>query len=457
MSSLVEKNSIYTSLSAIVGEKFVSNEPEELYIYSRDIGVMEPGRADYIVMPRTTEEVQKIVKLANKEKIPITPMGGGVTTSGLALPLKGGIVIDLKRMDKIIEVNERSRYVVIEAGVTEGQLKSYLQKNNPSLRHSMPDAPPMASVTANALIHGSGHLSQKYGFHSDMINSMEVVLPTGEIIKVGSCSISNYWFTRQPLPDLTGLFTGWYGTTGIVTKMSLKLYTQEKIKDVIIYMVPEDLVPEIWYKITEIEVAEDVASFYQPNSYGDIIYSYVCLTALSHEENEFKKKMVLDLLEKYELSYIDSDTTLGEIFKEMPLIPITQLADEMKGGGFEYVGPIMLIEQYPDCHRLLKEIAAKYNISCASAVRVIGRSHCMMFAFAFPFNRTDSDEVERVRKAIREVNERVLEMGGIPWKADIFGQKLMLKKMDPNTFKLIRKIRNLLDPNGIMNPGNLEI
>ncbi|MCK9232030.1 MAG: FAD-binding protein, partial [Syntrophales bacterium] len=104
---------VYGSLVEIVGEEFVSDQEEELYIYSRDSGAQEPRKADYVVAPKKVEEVQKIVLLANREKIPITPMGGGLTLSGLAVPIKGGIVLDMKRMDRIIEINEKSRYAVL--------------------------------------------------------------------------------------------------------------------------------------------------------------------------------------------------------------------------------------------------------------------------------------------------------------------------------------------------------
>jgi glycolate oxidase len=451
---------VYNHLSDIVGKEFVSNKQEEIYIYSRDLGAMESRRVDYVVMPKTTEEVQKIVKLANKYKIPIVPMGGGVTTSGLTMPVKGGIVMDLKRMDRIIELNEKSRYVVIEPGVTEGQLKSYLERNHPLLRHSMPDSPPIASVTANALIHGSGHLSQRYGFHSEMINGMEVALPTGDIIKVGSCSTSCSWFSRAPLPDLAGLFIGWYGTTGVVTKLSLRLYPKEKKKDLVAFMTKNpDLIPDIWFKITQLEMAEDVASIYYPDIFGDLIFGYACVTGNSDEEIEFKKRCILGVFQEYkrmkDFKFMKT-MPLKSIFLEIPIVPITQFAEVRKGGGFEYAGPIMPIEKYPEAHRLGLEIASKHDLHFSSMVRVIGRSHCMMFGFAYPFNRADQDEVRRVGEAIRETNEAVIEMGGVPWKADIYGQRQIIDKMDRNTLELMKKIRKILDPNGIMNPGNWE-
>ena len=100
---------VYEELCEIVGKEYVSNAKEDRFIYSRDQGVQTPHEPDYVVLPKMVEEVQKILLLANKEKIPIVPMGGGLVLSGLTIPLKGGIVLDMKRMNKIIEINERMK------------------------------------------------------------------------------------------------------------------------------------------------------------------------------------------------------------------------------------------------------------------------------------------------------------------------------------------------------------
>ncbi len=133
---------IYRLLVNIVGEQYVSNHPEENFIYSRDSGAQIPRSVDYVVLPKTTEEVQQILLLANEKKIPVTPMGGGMSLSALVVPTKGGIVLDMKRMDQIIEINETNRYALIEAGVSQGALKTYLEKHHPRLQHSTPEAPP---------------------------------------------------------------------------------------------------------------------------------------------------------------------------------------------------------------------------------------------------------------------------------------------------------------------------
>jgi FAD/FMN-containing dehydrogenase len=129
---------VYPELAQIVGPSYVSNQPEERFIYSRDPGTMEPHEPDYVVLPATTDEVQKIVLLANRKRIPLVLMGGGLVLSGLSRPLKGGIVLDMKRMNRVLEVNEKSRYALVEAGTSQGMLQAYLKKNHPTLKHPFP-------------------------------------------------------------------------------------------------------------------------------------------------------------------------------------------------------------------------------------------------------------------------------------------------------------------------------
>jgi glycolate oxidase len=144
-------------------------------------------------------------------------------------------------------------------------------------------------------------------------------------------------------------------------------------------------------------------------------------------------------------------------FLEAPQTTLTRFADVRKGGGFEYVGAIMPIELFPQAYRKGIEIAEKYGITYSLGARIVGLGHCMMFFFAYPFNRAEAADVKNAQKALEDTNELVLEMGGIPWKAEAPAQKMIIQKMDPNTFALMNRIRALLDPKGIMNPGNWEV
>ncbi|HOG12171.1 MAG: FAD-binding oxidoreductase [Smithellaceae bacterium] len=455
---------IRKSLVDIVGERGVSDAPEELWFYSRDPGVLAPHRPDYVVAPKTTEEVQKIVQLAGRENIPVVPMGNGMSLAGLVIPLKGGIVLDMKRMNKILEVNHMARYVVVEGGTSQGALKAYLQKNHPTLRHSIPDAPSTTTIAANVSLHGQGRLTNQYGFNSDMVTGLEVVLPTGEICRIGSPSIGPYWISKGPtLPDLSGLFLGWLGCTGVITKVGLKLYPNKKIRDAELFVTDRvDLIPHILYKLTHLEMLEDINVWFQPKPlmFMGNYHITVFFTGDTEEEVEFKRKMVWDCLQEYMDSKdggFMSIQYMKSMLLEMPGRNIADFADVPKGGGFEYSGPIAPIEHFPQYAAKVVELAAKYNVLYASTARLISGGHSMMYSISFAFNRSDTAMMERVEQALTEATAFALDMGGIPWKPNFKEQKMTLEKMEPNARKLLLMIKKNLDPQGIMNPGNWEV
>ena len=457
-------NDILKSLIDIVGDKGVSNAPEELWFYARDPGVLSPHNPDYVVAPKTTEQVQKIVQLANREKIPIVPMGNGVALTGLVIPLKGGIVLDMKRMNKILEVNEKARYAVVEGGTSQGVLKAYLQEHYPHLRHSIPDAPPTTTIAANVALHGQGRLTNQYGFNSDMVTGMEIVLPTGEICLIGSPSLGPYWFSKGPtLPDLSGLFLGWLGATGVITKMGLRLYPNKKIREVEMFVTDKvELVPEILYKLTHLEILEDVNVWFQPKPLMFVGNFHVTIyfNGDTEEEIEFKRKMIWDSLQEFidskDGGFMNVQYMKGMLL-QMPQRGIADFADVPKGGGFEYSGPITIIEHFPQYAAKVVELAKRYDILYASSARLISGGHCMMFSISFAFNRSNPGMMKRVKEALDEATTFALEMGGIPWKPNFMEQKMTMKKMDPNALNLLQMIKKNLDPEGIMNPGNWEV
>jgi glycolate oxidase len=455
------KAELLKSLAEIVGADYVSDRPEELFLYSRDPGAQPPRKVDGVVMPKTVEEVQRIVALANREKLPLTPMGGGLTLSALTVPLKGGIVLDMKRLDKIIEVNEASRFALIEAGVTQAALSAYLEKNHPHLQHSTPESPPTTTIVGNILIHGHGHLTPRYGVNSQMVNGMEVVLPTGEVCKLGSGSISPNWFSRDPLPDLMGLFLGWLGTTGIVTKLSLQLFPKPVFRDLLMFVSDSvELIPELIGEFSQLNLLENCFIITQEKPrWAQRIYFIIALTGESKEEFEVKKKMHERIFVKHKVEPVTEEKAvhaLRERFLGVPPFAATA-ADFRKGGGFEYTGAILPIEVIPEAWRKGIEIAHKQEFLYQLGIQLLPNGHSVMLAYSYAFNRAEADEFERARKALDETNRLTLELGGVVWKPEMPTQKLILERMDKGTRQLIKRIKKMLDPNNIMNPGNWEV
>lgn len=455
----MDKEVILKELQEIVGKDFVSNSKEELFIYSVDPGASEPRPADFVVLPEASKEIQAIVRLANKERIPIVPMGGGLTLSGLILPVKGGIVLDMKRMNRILEIDEMNRYAKIEAGVSTGRLMAHLEENYPNLEVSIPDAPPSVTVAGNTLIHGSGFLSQKYGNHADMLNGLEVVLPNGELCKVGSCAVSDQWFTRGPIPDFIGLFTSAFGTMGVITKLSIKLYPKPKMRDIVfgIYKDPQ-ISSKLLLKVTETELAEDILLGMQgkPDWMAGYVFIIVYITGKNQKELDQKEKKLKRIYRKNGARYMKAPPRIAEVFLEKPQFA-AKAADFRKGGGFEYVGSFFPLEKVPEALKRGEEISKNYGIIPTLGARVIDKGHNVMVFFSYSFNRADPKDIQNARNALHDTNEMSLELGGIPWKGELGAQQMILDKIDPNYKYLLKTIRENLDPNGIMNPGNWEV
>jgi len=455
----MNKESILEELENIVGKDYATNRSEDLYIYSQDPGASLPRQVDFVAMPNTSEEVQDIVKLANREIIPLIPMGGGLTLSGLIIPVKGGIVIDMKRMNRIIEINQFSQYALIEAGVTTGQILSHLNENYPDLQPPIPDAPPSATVAGNMLIHGSGYLSQRYGGHGAMINGLEVVLPNGEICKLGSCAVSDYWFDRGPIPDFIGLFISAFGTMGIVTKLSIQLFPKPKMRDIIFGLMsdPKDI-PDLLLKIIATGYAEDILLGKQdkPEWMKGYVFIMTYITGNTEEDIDRQIKVLKRIYRKSNARFMKAPEKMKNLYLDKPIFA-AGAADFRKGGGFEYVGAFMPLEKIPEAYEKGAELARKYGISPTLGSRLIGGVHTIVMFFSYSFNRADPSDMENARNALHETNKLALELGGIPWKAELEGQRLTLGKMDPSYKKLMKTIRSTLDPNGIMNSGNWEV
>lgn len=217
----MDSKNIYEALRGIVGPSNVSDSDTVTITYGFDSSPTLPSKAGYVVLPENTVQVKHILELANRYRVPVTTLSGGVNVGGTALPTQGGIVLDLKRMNRILEVNTDASYVVIEPGVTYDELTARLAEEG--FRCQLPTSPGGSTPVGNQLVRPSGSLSNR---HIDSIIGLEVVLPNGNIINTGSGAFpfSGFYMRYGPFPDLAGLFCCAHGTLGVVTKASLKIY-----------------------------------------------------------------------------------------------------------------------------------------------------------------------------------------------------------------------------------------
>ena len=199
----------------IVGDENFIDEKLELLCYSRDMSVHQ-GMPEALVFCTTTDQISQLLRIANKNKVPVTVRGSGTSVTGAIIPIRGGIVLDLTRMDKIKHVRKEDGYVVVEPGVICQHLNSNL-----SPTHFFPPDPGSSNVcTIGGMVatNASGTRAVKYGTTRDWVMGLEVVLASGRVIRTGS-----YTPKTSSGYDLTRLFANSEGTLGIMTEITLKI------------------------------------------------------------------------------------------------------------------------------------------------------------------------------------------------------------------------------------------
>lgn len=218
-------NMVQNELEDAVGVENVSTNPAEKFIYGVDyfwVGRMwvdkgmEPPKPEYIVRPKSAEEISKVLKIANYYKLPVHTWGGGSGSQGSALPMAGGIILDLKRMNKVLDINEVSRTITAESGAIFQHVEWCANEKGYSIMH-IPSCLTCGTV-GGALAHrGIGIMSTKYGKIDDQCISLEVVLPNGDIINTLPVP------KHAAGPDLQQIFIGSEGTLGVITKAKFKM------------------------------------------------------------------------------------------------------------------------------------------------------------------------------------------------------------------------------------------
>jgi len=210
------KAALRHELETIVGGGGVLSDPEELLVYESDGLTLFRALADFVVFPRSAEDVAAVVKLANREQLPFVARGAGTGLSGGCLPAEGGLVLSLMRMNRVLEVDYDNQVAVVEPGLVNLHLswavgpRGYYYAPDPSSQQA-------CTIGGNIANNSGGPHTLKYGVTVNHVLGLEVVMPDGEIVWLGGR-------TRDALGyDLTGIFVGSEGTFGIATKIVVRI------------------------------------------------------------------------------------------------------------------------------------------------------------------------------------------------------------------------------------------
>ncbi|MFX0163372.1 MAG: FAD-binding oxidoreductase [Candidatus Hodarchaeota archaeon] len=452
------KTGFIEQLMDILGENKVLTSKVDLLCYSRDASQIV-GMPEVVVLPSSTEEVSKILSLASQSRIPVVPRGSGTCLSGGAVPIKGGIVVDLSHMNKILEIDMENFQVFVEPGVVHADLNRELSKYGLFFPPD-PASQDVCTIGGCLANNAGGPRAVKYGVTRDWVLGMEVVLPSGEILWTGSQTRKCVSFY-----DLSRLFIGSEGTLGIITKALLKVTP-----------LPETRLSSIAFfkdaKQAARCVYEIIGKGLDPSA-CEFMDEQV-LRAVSNFRNDFNyvgKAMILVELDG-EKNYVQQRLKkLKEIFEQFNALRYNLAEDEKNtlqlweirkssAPSLTSLGkPTCIIEdvtvpisKLPDLVEAIENVSKKYDI----LIGTLGHAGDGNLHPNLLFDERYPEEVERAKKAAREIMNEAIKLGGtLTGEHGIGVSKLDMVPLEHSTveMELALKIKRAIDPYGIMNPG----
>ncbi|TES81459.1 MAG: FAD-binding oxidoreductase [Dehalococcoidia bacterium] len=477
-------------LVEIVGVENLSDDPKALETYAKDFSLQPAGAPEYAVKPKDTQEVQRIIQVANAHSLPVVPVSSWVHFYGATIPKKGGIILDLTRMNRVFEVDEFNRRVRFEAGVTWEQLTSHLEKKG--FRIMMPLLPhPQRSVLTDHLEREV--ITNTVYDYGEPLQSMEVVWPNGEVFRTGSASVTGYPDSPSKGGNPSGPGLDFYrflqmaqGTMGVVTWTNLKTeYLTQKDKVFLAPVKDLDRVMEFLYRILRIRIGQeclllnntDLAAIMAVDMKKDFaslkasLPPWTLILVISGHYRNPDGKI------KYE------EKALNEIIKnEFPEISFSDNLPGLPGSGEKLLG--MLRKPWPKettywknrykggCHSLffitkptlapkfvekMESLASRHGYpesDLGSYIQPIEHNRACQLEFNLFYDPTSRPEVERVRNLATEAAKTLLDQGALFTRP--YGELAKLVYDRANGYAVtLKRVKKLFDPKNIMNPGNL--
>jgi glycolate oxidase len=449
----------------IVGERFVFVDEESLTDYGHDETENLSFPPEVVIKPRTAEEISAILKICNKEKIPVTPRGAGTGLSGGALPHLGGVLLSTERMNSILDIDERNLQVTTEPGVITEMLQNAVKEKklfyppDPSSRGS-------CFIGGNIAENSGGPKAVKYGVVKDYVLNLEVVLPSGEIIWTGSNVLKN-----STGYNLTQLVVGSEGTLGIVTKIVLRLIPLPEFE--VLMLVPFKNLEQAGEAVSAIFRAGFVPSAMELMEIDSlkIVSKFVDSTAIAVTDDTAAHLIIevdgnnMDVLmgDMEAISNLLAQYDIGEIYfaddaqQKAELWKLRRrVAEAVKLIGYTIEEDTVVPRaELPALIRGVKELGKKHDFEVVCYGHAgDGNLHIRIRKEGIP----NSHGNEVMTAALRELFDLVKGLGGTisgehgigliqkPYMDIIFREA---------NFRLMREIKKAFDPNNILNAGKI--
>lgn len=453
---------ILDELKKVVGEKFAFADPEKSEAYSRDETPDSKYAClpDAVVLPKTTEEVAQIVKLANREHISIVPRGAGTGLACGAIPINGGIVVSLERFNQILEVNAEAMYMVVEAGVRTELVQQAAQAAG-LFYAGDPCSGDSCFIGGNIATNAGGNRAVKYGTTRHQVYDFEMVTPLGDIVRLGSRLNKNT--TGYCLEQL---IMGSEGTLGIITQATLKLKPLpahvidllaifpdvEKAIAIVGLMLRSGLTPTC-VEFMDNAAVQSVERFLQEGLPHSDVGHYIIIQMEAATEDDLENKTVaIDELcsGNGAITVLVADSQ--KIWKaRKAFTEATRVESTVQS----YEDIVVPVDRIPEAADVSNRIAALYGLSFRMVSHAgDGNIHLTMFRG----NLSEEEWNSRLNSFQNDLCEEVYRMGGRLSGEHGIGYKrkvLMQKFTDPVELDMMRRIKRALDPNLILNPGKI--
>lgn len=428
------------------------------YSFDASFGTFLP---DAVIQTKNVEEVAELVKFANREKIPVYPRGQSTSLSGGPLPVKGGMVIDLSVMNDLLEIDEEDLVAVVSPGVLTADIhkaaeaKGLMYPPDPSSSH-------VSTIGGNLAENSGGPRGLKYGVTKDYVIGLEVITPEGEIIRTGGRTVKNV--TGY---DLTKLIVGSEGTLGIITKAILRLIPKPPASETV--MAVFDSLVDAGRAISQILTSGILPSKME-------LMDQASMVAVENYQPSGlptdAEALILIELDGHPMAVRDEAEQVSQVCKQIGArevrVPRTKAEKEDVWKARKLVSPAIVRvkptkisedatvprSKIPEMCRRLQEIKEKYNIHLVVFGHVgDGNLHPNIIA-----DKADKEEMARVEKAVAEIFEAAVQLGGtLSGEHGIGTMKAPFMEMELGAagLDMMKRIKQAWDPHNIMNPGKI--
>jgi len=483
---MISKN----ELAKIVGKENVSDAQSVLLKYSSDYSLVPPGKADFVVWPTNSEQVSDVLKLSSSNNVPVVPVSSQVHFNGGAIPREGGIVMDLSRMNKILEIDEDLKKVRIEAGVTWGQLTEALSKQG--LRPLMPLLPPANRSVLSDFLDREVPTNTVYDYGEPM-QGFEVVWPNSEPFRLGSASVNGSPESKSrggtpsgPGIDFYRFVQGAQGTMGVVTWTNLKVMFKTK-KDKVYFVPVDDLsyAQEFLYRILPRRVGQEVVLLNRTDLASIIAEDFkkdferlratlppwtliIVISGLLRRPDEkiaYEEKLLKEVV-KNEFRKLTLDEALpgfpglGEKMLSLLRNPWPAEGPYWKNR-WQGASQSLFFIARPDKSQkyvdIVETVAPKHGYAIAdigSYIQPIEHNRGCQIEFTFFYDGTSAAEKARIAALYKDAAKALMNEGALFTRP--YGVLApMVYERAAGYVQALKRVKKIFDPNNIMNPGNL--